>query len=274
MASKNSCCVWDFTLHIDEDRVDHKVVKDELITHCKAWAFQLERGEITGKVHYQGRVSLKEKSRLPKHLLVGAHWSVTSAENRDNFFYVTKEETRVEGPWTDKDKYIPRQVRDIVLRPWQQAVVDKSKEWDTRSINLIYDTDGNIGKSILCTYMGVHGMGAQLPFVNNYKDLMRMVYSVHASCYLIDMPRAINKDALFQLYGGIETIKSGFAFDDRYEYKYRYFDCPSIWVFTNSLPDPDLMSRDRWNIWSVESGNLIRRKSISELVDAVVTEFD
>ena len=34
------------------------------------------------------------------------HWSQTSNENKDNDFYACKDETRLAGPWTDKDYYM------------------------------------------------------------------------------------------------------------------------------------------------------------------------
>ena len=53
-----------------------------------------------------------------------------------------KLDTRLEGPWdenTDIILYIPRQVQDIVLRPWQESVVMTYNVWDTRTINVIID---------------------------------------------------------------------------------------------------------------------------------------
>jgi len=69
--------------------------------------------------------------------------------------------------------------------------------------------------------------------------------------YFIDLPRAIRKDKLSGLFSGIETIKGGFAYDPRYEFKSEDFDSPYICVFSNIVPDLSMLSLDRWNIWTI-----------------------
>lgn len=71
-----------------------------------AYAYQMERGEETGKLHFQIFLKLKEKIRakqlareLQHNNLHGIE--VRSAAANDNVCmkYCTKEETRVAGPW-------------------------------------------------------------------------------------------------------------------------------------------------------------------------------
>lgn len=256
----NACCVYDFTYHLYErDPMD--IIK-LLKQHCKKFSFQLERGEKTGKKHYQGRFSLKIKKRLTDIPFKLGHFSITSKANQNNDFYVTKEDTRIEGPWTDKDEvtYIPRQVREINnLYPWQQQVIDSIKIWDTRHINVVVCSSGNIGKSTLVSYMRAHKLGTPLPPVNDYKDMLRIVYALAKdsnNCFLIDQPRSQKKDKLFGFYSGIETIKDGYAYDDRFTFKQRVFDCPVIWVFTNIFPEKGMLSEDRWKYWQVRKNKL------------------
>lgn len=256
---------YDFTIP-KGDYYSHDVEKLIYPGRVKRYAFQLEKSEH-GYEHYQGRIRLIKKIRPTQAFklfrdIKGIHLSPTTTEvfTTDDEFYVMKEDTRIEGPWTDRNKaaYIPRQVRDITLKPWQKSVAELSFVWDTRSINIIYDTVGNIGKSVLTTYMGVYGLARQIPYCNDYKDIMRMVMDMPTSnAYIIDLPRAISKERLFQLFGGIETIKSGYAYDDRYSFKDKYFDCPNIFVFTNSLPDTSLLSCDRWKIWHIVDNQLL-----------------
>jgi len=144
--AKNECCVWDFTLTKSEVK-DLSDLKDKIKKDCKKWCFQLERGE-SGYEHYQGRVSLKIKSRKgPSWYKI--RWSPTSGENKDNDFYCCKDDTRIAGPWKDTDKeiYMPRQFRDIKLYQWQQFILDSVKIFDDRTINLLYCPEGNKGKS-------------------------------------------------------------------------------------------------------------------------------
>lgn len=255
---------WDFTLHANDlyTKTDNAKLQKHLNDICKKGFFQLEEGEKTGKLHFQGRVSLKDRRRKTEIIklatttfLRGIHWSPTTNENKGNYDYVTKNFTRINGPWDIKEKpdYIPRQVREISsLRPFQQKIVDNAGVWDTRHINLVYCPTGNVGKSRLVGYLRAYKIGRPLPPVNDFKDVMRMVMDMPTSqLYLIDMPRAMKKDKLGGLYSAIETIKDGYAYDDRYHFQEKVFDCPNIWVFTNTLPDLTLLSKDRWVIWSI-----------------------
>jgi len=267
--------VFDFTLKAEN--ITRAMVERYLRKSCKKWCFQLERGK-EGYLHYQGRCSLRNKTYEGVQLKVQpwvnhCHWSATSNAHKDDVNYICKEsfmnvdllgdspdqiDPEDEGVWTEKNVeevvYIPRQIREIVnLRPWQQSVIDKSKIWNTRNINMIIDTLGNIGKSVLVGYMRCHKIARKLPPLNDYKDVMRMVCDIPTSkCYLFDMPRAMKKDKLGSLYTAIEEIKTGYAWDDRYSFKEKFFDSPQIWVFTNNLPDFTLLTDDRWVLWEVD----------------------
>ncbi len=258
----SAVCVWDFTISKD------KVIKEDFIKllekTSKKWCFQLEEGK-SGYEHYQGRLSLKIKTRLNgvRAICEKAHWSKTSSANRDNMFYVMKDDTRLDGPWmnTDERIYIPRQIREIeTLYKWQQKIIDISKIWDTRHINIVLDTKGNIGKSTLVSYMRVHKLARTLPPMKNYKDIIRATISMPvAKVYMIDMPRAIGKDNLGDFFSGIETLKSGYCWDDRYSYKERNFDCPNVWVFTNQMPDRRMLTPDRWVLWEINAARELTR---------------
>jgi len=79
-----------------------------------------------------------------------------------------------------------------------------------------------------------------------------------SSSYLFDMPKSQNKDRLYGFFSGVETLKDGYAYDDRYVFKEKIFDCPNIWIFTNKLPEEDYLSKDRWRFWSIEDETLKR----------------
>lgn len=273
--SKNSeNPIWVFDITIKEETNAFDSVKKIFKDIAKKWAFQKEKGELTGYVHWQCRISLKQRKRLGEFRkllftkgLKDFEPSCTSKENCDNDFYVLKEDTRLEGPWTDQDPeppYIPRQIREIQeLRPWQKMIVENRNVWDTRTINLIYDESGNHGKSILKTYIGVHQLGRSIPFMNDYRDMMRMVMDTKKEkLYIIDVPRALRKDQLFQFFSGIETLKDGYAYDDRYHFKEEYFDCPNIWIFMNIIPDTSYLSNDRWKIWTFDDNSNLKQKEV------------
>lgn len=251
----NACCVYDFT---DNNYSDLKLLKDWCTKYCKKWTFVGEQGNISSKKHWQGRISLKVKKRMtsiPNDLKL--HFSITSKTNMDNCFYIEKGDTAITPIYSDTDEeiYIPRQIREISsLYVWQEQICAQVDIWDKRNINLIYCPEGNIGKSTLVGYLRAHRLARVIPLCNDYKDTLRMVCDMPISrCYCIDMPRAINKERLNGFYSAVETIKDGYAYDDRYKFKEDFFDCPNIWVFTNTLPDKILLSKDRWKIWEVDN---------------------
>ena len=258
--SKTPVCRWDFTASCD------KVNKEELVIYlkklCKQYVFQKEKGEKTDYEHWQGRVSLKVKNRkVPLEYCV--EWSPTSNANMDNDFYVMKEETRIDGPFSDKDEchYVPRQFRECPdWLPWQAEVVRLSQIWDTRHIDVIVDRVGDIGKSILVGKMCCELRYARaVPPLSNYKELMNLVFCMPvAKCYLVDMPKAMDKEKQNEFFSAIEDIKNGHIWDNRYTFKEKWIDSPNIWLFTNVPPNRRLLSKDRWRMWEIDSEGDLR----------------
>lgn len=260
----NACCVYDFT--IGADFTDQIALKKILNKNCKKWTFQLEEGE-TGYVHYQGRFSLKVKKRLttavklfPKEI----HLSVTSKENSNNDYYVSKEETRISGPWSDTDMelYIPRQYRGLIddLRPFQKSIWDSADDFNPRSINCIIDTRGNIGKSVICALCELHNRGIDIPPVNDSEKIIQSVCNILMGRQLripkiifLDIPRSVKQEALYGMFTAIEQIKKGKVYDFRYKYQEWWFDSPQVWVFMNIKPETGYLSRDRWQFWEINS---------------------
>ena len=260
------CYCYDFRYNGKD--VEHTTILQHLKGIAKRFVFQREEG-TSGYIHFQGRMSLVKKRRKnellklftfpPNYLEPTSNPEYTKGE----MFYQQKLDTRIEGLWTDEDEiiYIPRQVREMEgLRPFQQSIIDDVGIWNKRKINVVYCQSGNLGKSSLIGYMRANKLGRALPPVNDYKDLLRIVYDLPVSkLYLFDMPRALNKDKMFQFYGAVETIKDGYAYDDRYTFKDKVFDCPNVWIFTNILPDMELLSKDRWALWKINSAFELRK---------------
>lgn len=262
--SKNAVCDWDFTLKAEGTTKD--MVIEKLKEFAKKWTFQLEKG-ASGYIHYQGRISLKVKSRTGPNIFKGGiHWSPTSSANRNNDFYVSKNDTRIDGPWSDKDieLYIPKQFRDKVLYDWQQEVLDTANVFNDRIIDLIYDETGNKGKSTLASIAELLHGAIDVPPINDCKEVIQYVCNEcmdnnirDPKLIFIDLPRAMNKDNLNGMYSAIETIKKGKLVDTRYHTKKWWIDSPRIWVFSNHLPDKNLLSNDRWRIWTIKANKLV-----------------
>ena len=88
-----------------------------------------------------------------------AYFSPTN-NNCGDLLYVMKADTRIGGPWSDKDEQvipIPYHIRDIKLYKWQQEVIDRATyNRSNRIVNVLYCPDGNSGKSTLATYCKCH----------------------------------------------------------------------------------------------------------------------
>lgn len=267
----HACCVWDFTMPAMTEDSDY--VKAWCDRYCKSWVFQVEHGEVKDVpkeevncyVHYQGRVSLKLKARMPPDGLWTAHWSPTSSANRDNDFYVTKEDGRIEGPWSDEDPEaipMPRQYRfpeGAMYRDWQKDVIAINKKWDPRRINVIVDSDGNNGKTFLAMRETVLGNARFLVFMDDYRDLMRVIMDTKkVRTYFMNISRALAGKKQDAIYGALESIKDGYAYDDRYKYREAFFDSPNVWVFCNVMPDVTHLSKDRWRFYGIRENELVR----------------
>lgn len=264
-----------YDIRVSAEWGDPEKMKEIFRKYCKRWAFQLEEGEENGYRHYQCRVSFGVKKRFSTALGwyrrefgdgVG-HISVTSGATAMNGFefYVTKDETRVDGPWTDRDpppKYVPKRFRDAELREWQlQATAMVEVEPDDRTINVLLEESGNVGKTFFQGERASRDLAIYVPLMNDIKDISRMIMCKMAvkmyDCVLIDMPRALSHACQKAMYAGIEGIKNGYCYDDRYHFKDMWFEPPHVWVFTNVKPDLKLLSSDRWRFWKIRAGRLV-----------------
>lgn len=256
--------------------------------NSKKWSFQLEEGEKTGFKHYQGRISLKTKLRFEtiKSKFKGFHWSITSKDNTtgESFYsYTTKEDTRIQGPWSDKDKeiYIPKQYQGKIntLLPWQEEVFELADIYCDRTIHYIFDNKGNNGKSTLAHLLRIYKNGIILPIVNDGEKLiqsccnMLMNKKVLKSVpIVIDLPRAMDKSKLYGMYSAIETIKSGYVYDTRHKYDDWNYDSPNIWIMSNALPDINGLSFDRWKIFHIDDNKELVQLSLDNYEDACLIE--
>lgn len=266
--SKVLAC-WEMVISSTETTKEYLIKKFRSI--AKHWAFQLERGELTGYEHYQCRVSLHKKTTMNHVInLMGVNAirllpTCNNQLNKSNLFdYVLKDQTRVDGPWTDKDPpviEIPEQY-DVALYPWQQELYDlvineiKSKTY--RNVHVLYDAKGGIGKTTFALNLTCHGKAEYIPPMNDARDIMRAVYALPDNgLYIIDLTRSMRKEKLHGLYSAIEQIKNGFFYDDRYEFKRRIIKSPAVIVLTNELPDLNYLIFDRWKIHIVDNNKLI-----------------
>lgn len=240
---------------------------ESLFKKLSGWAshfcFQQEKGD-TGYEHWQVRLQLIHKKTCagigPVMIAIGGHWSVTSTNvhtSPKTFTYCMKEDTRIAGPWDDKSAVAekPPLTRQLVkfmeheFYSWQRRMFEIVQIEDDRSIHLVYDAIGNVGKSIFLEFLEYQGMAFEMPPMRMMEDIMEFAHSFPPQkAYIIDMPRGMKKDKLADFYAGLESIKNGVTYDKRYVGKKRRMDRPVVVVFTNMLPAFELMSLDRWRV--------------------------
>lgn len=241
-------------------------VREILKLYSKKYVFQLEQGD-SGYLHYQGRISLIKKRREQEikklmdkndHLKLFNYIKPTILEEHTKTaFYVMKLDTRIEGPYCDTD-FIPVDTQQLKifksfeLRPYQKSILDLTYEFNLRTIYLIFDPIGNIGKSLFSEYLESLGDTEEVPPFRLMEDIFQWVCSRPIKKnYIVDLPRGMKKDKLGEFYSGLEVIKNGVAYDKRYNAKKIRFDRPNLFIFTNTLPNFELMSNDRWRIFEV-----------------------
>ncbi|AYP28945.1 MAG: replication-associated protein [Cressdnaviricota sp.] len=263
------CATWDITA--DAGRNPAPFLIGTFKEFCKKWAFQTEEAPTTGWLHQQCRISLHKKTTescvvklLTAKDVEGFHVTPTSSNAcKGAPFYVMKDETRIEGPWTDKDiEPIPstrtsRKLDEEGLLPWQNQLMLEATGYNDRQIHCVIDKEGDHGKGALCKWCYVHGYACLVPPFNSPGDLIQFVNSRPVSeLYMIDMPRAMPKKYLNDLYTGIETLKDGYIYDKRYRGQFKLIDEPNIIVFTNTPPKRGYLTANRWKMWTIRDNEL------------------
>lgn len=263
----NGTYVWDGTIPCDLINFDQ--LKSFFNTECSKWTFQKEKA-ASGLVHYQCRVSWKQKRRSTNGFIPG-HWSQTSKGAMNDFSrYVTKCETRVEGPWSDKDEVeLPDDWLEGIDAPlsWQQEVIDKCKlKGNGRVVNIIVDPQGGIGKTTLAELLikeiphvyyldvGTNRRDLKLEVASYLKGLGSHIYLKKTLTFVIDVPRADEMKP--EMWATIERIKGRNVSETRYATTVIRFMIPHVWVFVNAIPDRKYLSADRWKLWGVNTNTM------------------
>lgn len=234
----------------------------------KRWAFQIECGKNTSMFHIQARLSVKTKNstvNAVKEILkriwdeegTSHYVRPTVEKNLGNMLYVMKTDTRVLGPWTDKDStgYVQIRFRNPVLRPWQTrllALIHEQKEArNDRNIIMVYEDTGNVGKSFFKGYakskLGAKIIPATMADGNDMvRCLAGQVYegSHEVHIVLLDVPRATHAKHWFSLARELDTIKQGFLYDERHSWKKVTIEPPVVVCFMNDKPPTGCMSSD------------------------------
>lgn len=239
---------------------------------CDFAAFQLECGEKAKKMHYQGAFTLTgvRQSKIGLLKLFQEDFKNTSSltlqkvhDKEAVIKYVTKEETRIEGPfYCGKKEKFDLKMSMMSLRDWQLEFLNylksklDNKEFRGQKIIWLEDLVGNTSKSTLLKWLRVGQkeiISRKLP-VSSVEHLISAVSKVTADrkidLFMINLTRTRGEDQSFKdLFSSIEEILDGYCVDVMYgKYVEAIFNPPLIVRFTNERITDYLnyLSKDRW----------------------------
>lgn len=243
------------------------------------YAFQMEMGSKSNRLHWQGNVKFKKPITGPdlrkafkaavrqngqdEWLYYGAGCLTTSPTHSldSSTLYSLKEETRVEG---SPQYFFPKNIylgKDLVsyesMYPWQKSVFDMivDRQPDERAIHLIVDPTGNSGKSTLTKGLGYNHGACVMPLgLTSAQMKSAIVGNGPRSIYVIDLPR--NNRSYVEIFDTIEEIKRGFVISCFHgKLQELYMARPHVVCFTNEFPDLSYLSMDMWNIYTISSSD-------------------
>lgn len=269
---------WCFTLNNYVDGDDKSLIAN-FKKHKINYLFAEEVGE-SGTKHYQGYIYAKTQISMDllKTFNTRMHLEKAKGDLDSNVRYCTKEGGNFHSNFFEKPIIIKE------LYDWQLYIVNMlDKPADDRTIHWVYDEDGNIGKSALCKYL-VHEYDAIYLTEGQKSDLINIIYNApmigSRTIIAVDIPRANGNVCSYKAF---EEIKNGVICNTKYETGMRTFNSPHVICFSNSFPDVEKMSEDRWNIMQIiksKDGHLdpiiikkSRRGSITEPADWHTCDF-
>lgn len=257
MHDTNQLYRWSITYFGDMEEQEN--VQKCLDTIAKDYIFQLEKCPTTGNFHFQCFVKLKKKRRckeLCKLLngmsLKGATCSPamdTSALST----YCMKENTRVEGPWSNKPIYLGEDLITIdMMYPWQKKILAKiAFRAHDRKIEWYYDPIGGVGKSAISKYLYFHHDIITLT-IGKASDVLNLVYKLQGrKMYIFDISRTVTQGTMTELYAAMEAVKNGYFVNTKYDTGVCCMARPHVIVFSNKLPKLSALSQDRWDIFDM-----------------------
>lgn len=292
MEDSNKYSKWVFTLNQggeDNSLPPAKYVKIALEQISDKFIFQLERGEKTGRLHYQGcfvtRIRKRHKtvlyglavdlqidiSQLTVNRMAGS-WEQSEE-------YCSKGETKV-----DDKLHMSSELEKIQLNkyngedlnifqekgffPWQSSINDIVFEDGTydiktsscREVIWVEDLEGNTGKSLYTKNLCYHNDGiTKLAFGSGSQMRASIVEEGAKRCYIIDIPRKLcNDDFQNNIYSVIEDLKNGFVKSSMYGKPKTLFMLPPIVIiFSNEECPSEKLSVDRWKKYAIINTKLV-----------------
>lgn len=257
--------VMSITWFLEEEKCQHlaqleeqkEIVTKAFSKYAKHWVWQIEETPTTKRFHVQGYINLHMRNRprrvaklLSAQGMKGVTVKRSSTKGQEALrMYCMKEDTRIHGPYADRVIYNGQDL-PLDLYPWQQTVVREiSEKPDDRTINWIYDTVGNTGKSKLAKYLAVKCKAAVFPYMKVTDMQYQIVKKGARNTYIFDLTRCKPADVSSKdLYVALEDLKNGAVHSGKYDGGDLYMESPHVYVLCNYRPETKLLSMDRWKI--------------------------
>lgn len=247
---------------IDEHLHTESCFKSNCITCNKIEHQHTDKYKCTGTPHLQGSIVLKKKMRWSEfNLPKGIHWEGTRNIIKADA-YCEKLDTRNGKIYKwgfDREKnYL-----SLDLYPWQQSIFNiTDTEPDDRSIIWVYDKNGKNGKTRFCKFIK-HKANAIIITGGGLKDIAQVIAGEvddggrnmdNLTSIIFNFARTTENIS----YQAIEALKDGLITSTKYHSKGFDFNCPHVFIFSNSKPDINRLTMDRWKIYTInESKELI-----------------
>jgi len=241
-------------------------LEDWFNDNCKKWLYQLEESK-NGMMHFQCVISLTKKEFSKKVLSsISSYTGIKedyinispSLTGNTSFCYAMKDDTRVDGPWSNKmlEENLPVKTLSFgEFYDWQKVIFHIAMgKPDDRSIHWFYDTVGNRGKTQL-TRMLLANHGKEvgiIPCVGTTNQLVSAIINMgQRKTYILDVPRAKTggswEERIAELMCTIEQLKNGLLVSAMYgKLNQLLIPHPNVIVFSNWSVDHGGLSSDRW----------------------------
>lgn len=236
--------IWMVTLPRNDTYKEWHSIWMWFIKHdVKKWVFGLEKGRF-GYKHWQIRFKSDLKFEDLKVMYPTGHIEEAS----DSWSYETKEGVY----WKSTDRPENRAQRFGKLNEAQEGVIRALQSTNDREVVLWYDSTGKKGKSWLTRALWERGQAYFIVADSNVKTIVQDVACEYIKngwrpYVIIDIPRAGRWTT--ELYEAIERIKDGLIKDPRYSSESINISGVKVLVNSNSLPELDNLSKDRWKIY-------------------------
>lgn len=239
---------WDFT--IPRGNLELKTIVASF-ERAKADKFVIgqEVGTQTGYEHFQCKGHFRKPmtmNELKAFFPIGSHAEPSICKD---FSYCEKE-----GNFYRSWEGALAPFHDLTLRNWQGEVIEELADQNERQVTVIVDQNGNKGKSWLAKHLVAKYRYAYVPAMPSFEDYMFMAMAhENAPGFIFDLPKSADNRIEKAMWMAMETIKNGYLYDKRYEFKEKWIAPPKMLVFTNDLPPKDMLTKDRWRTYTIET---------------------